>query len=75
MRIPVRLLLSGLAAGMLSGCSGLPQVNAWEKGVLAQSAMTFDSDKLDSKFVEHVYVSREAASGGSGVGGGGCGCN
>lgn len=71
----LRLLLAGLTVCMLAGCSGLPQVNAWEKGVLAQTAMTFDSDKLDSKFAEHIYTSREAASGGSGVGGGGCGCN
>jgi hypothetical protein len=70
-----RVLLSGLAACILSACSGLPQVNAWEKGVLAQTAMKLDSDKLDSKFAEHIYASREAASGGSGVGGGGCGCN
>jgi hypothetical protein len=25
--------------------------------------------------IEHVYFSREAASGGKGVGGSGCGCN
>jgi hypothetical protein len=71
----VRLLLSGLAVCSLSACSGLPQVNAWDKGVLAQTAMRFDSDKLDNKFSEHIYASREGASGGNGVGGGGCGCN
>jgi hypothetical protein len=30
---------------------------------------------LDAKFTDHIYFSREAATGGSGVGGGGCGCN
>jgi hypothetical protein len=50
-------------------------VQAWEKGNLARPEMTFDSDRLDTKFVEHTYFSKEAAFGGSTVGGGGCGCN
>jgi hypothetical protein len=37
--------------------------------------MQFDSDRLDAKYTEHVYQSKERASGGVGVGGGGCGCN
>ena len=37
--------------------------------------MQFDADKLEAKYQEHVYWSREAASGGYGIGGGGCGCN
>jgi Domain of unknown function (DUF4266) len=59
---------------LMSGCSITP-VNAWEKADLAKPAMTFESDVLDAKFTDHTYFSREAASGGSGVGGGGCGCN
>ena len=34
-----------------------------------------DRDPLGSTMIEHVYFSREAASGGKGVGGSGCGCN
>ncbi|HQA35203.1 MAG TPA: DUF4266 domain-containing protein [Casimicrobium huifangae] len=37
--------------------------------------MTFGADPLDEAFSQHVYFSKEAASGGTGVGGGGCGCN
>ena len=59
----------------LTACGSLVPVQAWEKGNLANAAMTFDGDALDSKLNEHVYFSKEAASGGSGVGGGGCGCN
>lgn len=59
----------------LAGCAGLPTVEPWEKGYLAQPAMTFEFDRLDSAFVEHTYFSKEAASGGASVGGGGCGCN
>ncbi len=60
---------------ILTGCSNLKPVAAWEKADLARPEMTFESDVLDAKFTEHTYFSREAASGGSGVGGGGCGCN
>jgi hypothetical protein len=37
--------------------------------------MRADRDPLDSSFREHIYFTREAATGGTGVGGGGCGCN
>ncbi len=47
----------------------------WEKQTLARPEMTFEGDKLDTAYTEHIYSSKEAASGGSGVGGGGCGCN
>jgi hypothetical protein len=50
-------------------------VQPWEKGTLAKPEMTFEGDPLDNAFTEHIYSSKEGASGGSGVGGGGCGCN
>ncbi len=63
-----------LAAGT-SACSMIQPVQPWEKGVLAKPEMIFDEDKLDAAYVEHTYSSKEAAFGGAGVGGGGCGCN
>lgn len=59
----------------LAGCAPLATVQSWEKGNLARPAMAFDRDTLDAKFNEHIYFSKEAASGGVSVGGGGCGCN
>jgi hypothetical protein len=59
----------------LSGCSLGTAVQPWEKQTLARPEMTFEGDKLDTAYTEHIYSSKEAASGGSGVGGGGCGCN
>jgi hypothetical protein len=56
----------------LSACS---TVQPWEKGTLARPEMTFGGDALDTKYTEHIYSSKEGASGGAGVGGGGCGCN
>jgi hypothetical protein len=71
--VRLALLVGALAA--LGGCASPTPVQAWEKGNLARPEMTFDSDRLDTKFVEHTYFSKEAAFGGSTVGGGGCGCN
>lgn len=70
-----RLLL--LFAACLTGtaCSTPVAVQAWEKGELARPEMRFDSGTLESRISEHVYSSKEGSSGGTGVGGGGCGCN
>lgn len=64
------ILLSQLCA-----CSHLGKVEAWEKGTLAKSEMRLDKDKLALKNADHIYTSREGASGTGSVGGGGCGCN
>jgi hypothetical protein len=67
-------MLMACAALALAGCSLAP-VQPWEKGMLAKPAMTFEGDRLEAKFAEHTYSSKEGAAGGAGVGGGGCGCN
>jgi hypothetical protein len=58
----------------VAGCTFAPP-KPWEKGELAKPAMQFDADRLEARNQEHVYQSKEAVSGGYGVGGGGCGCN
>jgi hypothetical protein len=60
---------------LLSGCQAMQPVQPWEKGILSRPEMTFEVDRLDAAFTEHTYFSKEASSGGTGVGGGGCGCN
>lgn len=69
------LLTLGLGAGLLgAGCASQP-VQPWERATLASYAMRPDRDPLASAMSEHIWFSREAASGGRGVGGSGCGCN
>lgn len=63
-----------LAATTLGGCAIAPP-QPWERGNLARPEMTMGGDPLDQRFVQHIYGSKENASGGYGVGGGGCGCN
>jgi hypothetical protein len=56
----------------LSGCA---HVEPWERGRLAKPGMALDADPLLSGIDAHTYSSKEAASGGIGPAGGGCGCN
>jgi hypothetical protein len=79
MRLPAAIaaLALALAAAFQCGCStAMPaRVRPWERGALADDIMNPDIDPLGTAAAEHVYFSREAASGGRGVGGSGCGCN
>lgn len=61
--------------GVLASAAGCAPVQPWEKGKLAKPEMGLGGNVLEARYAEHIYTSREAASGGSGVGGGGCGCN
>ena len=67
-----RLLLAALALSLLSGCV---QVKPWQRGELARRSMGWEVDPLQAGLADHVYFSKEAASGRAGLGGGGCGCN
>lgn len=59
----------------LAGCATMSPPQPWERGTLARPEMQFDPDPLDTKITQHIYTSKEAATGGYGAGGGGCGCN
>lgn len=66
------LALAGLM--LLAGCSAQP-VQPWQRATLANPAMSWDMDPLLAAHDQHIQVSKEAASGGATLGGGGCGCN
>jgi hypothetical protein len=68
-RIWIILMVCG---SMLGGCE---TVKPWQRGALADPIMQPDRDPIGSGQIDHVYFSREQASGGRTVGGGGCGCN
>jgi hypothetical protein len=70
---PALLLLCALAGGCSS--ARLTRAQPWERAELASYPMRPDRDPLASAMSEHIYFSREATSGGRGVGGAGCGCN
>ncbi|MEX8498627.1 MAG: DUF4266 domain-containing protein [Leptothrix ochracea] len=66
---------SVMLVALLAGCSTFQPPQPWEKADLAKKEMTMETDALDQGYVQHIYSSKENASGGYGVGGGGCGCN
>ena len=64
-----------LFASLFVGCS-IKEVKPWEKDILAKPIMQFEGLHAEvNKFESHTYFSKEASKGGSGVSGGGCGCN
>lgn len=76
-RRPLLFAVLLTAATLFSGCAGtnLVRVKPWERATLTDYTMRPDRDKLNTSFSEHIYFSRETATGGRGVGGSGCGCN
>lgn len=69
-----KTLVLVLMTSLLGACSSLG-VKPWERDLLAKKSMQFDAYHVDSGLDDHIYFSKEAASGGRGFGGGGCGCN
>jgi hypothetical protein len=71
------ILAFAIVASLFTGCASteLVRVKPWERATLADYTMRPDRDPLHTVMAEHVYFSRETATGGRGVGGSGCGCN
>lgn len=65
---------AAIFAALGCGCS-TTKVQPWERATLSTYAMRPDRDPLATTMSEHTWFSREAATGGRGVGGSGCGCN
>lgn len=67
------IFAAGMAALLFT--SGCANVKPWERGTLTDYTMRPDQNSIATAQASHIYFSREEATGGSGVGGGGCGCN
>jgi hypothetical protein len=67
--LTVAVLLSLVA---LSGCATVaPQ----QRAILADPTMQFDAEAKHDAAFRHALENREGSMGGTGVSGGGCGCN
>ena len=69
------IVFSILISLFTSSCIPVSEVKAWDKSMLAEPAMAPGGLGKDNALFGHVYTSKEAAKGGEGVSGGGCGCN
>ena len=72
MRTQLHLSLIILLIFVVSGCAA---VKPWERGTLSKKEMAWSPDPLAAQLGEHIYFAKEAAAGGYGSAGGGCGCN
>ncbi len=70
----MKLIFLFTSLALLAGCSSMG-VEPWERDLLAKDSMQPVPNYFDNYYDEHIYFSKEASSGGQGVGGGGCGCN
>ena len=64
--------LALVAAGTLAGCS---HVKPWQREHMARIEQQLGETGANREYEEHMWSVREAAAGGSGRVGGGCGCN
>jgi hypothetical protein len=54
----------------------MQEVQPWEKETLGSTSMSeAGTNPLLNQYEEHIFFSKESSKGGSGVAGGGCGCN
>lgn len=73
-RRSLRIALALLAASLAAGCAAA-RVKPWDRDLLAQPEMRFVPCPMISAIDQHIYFSKEGATAGADVGGGGCGCN
>ena len=69
----ILLLLLTLALCTIAGCG--TTVHPWDRDLLAEKGMGLNAHPMLLAIDDHIYFSKEGSTGGSGVGGGGCGCN
>jgi Domain of unknown function (DUF4266) len=74
LRTPALIAAALLFIALGTGCT-TTQVQPWERAALSSYSMRPDRDPLTTAMAEHTWFSREASTGGRGVGGSGCGCN
>jgi hypothetical protein len=72
-RVRLVLIAGGILAAVAAG--GCATVKPWDRDLLAKESMKFAPLPIESAADEHIYFSKEGSTGGTSVGGGGCGCN
>lgn len=69
------MMLGRVALVTMIALAGCARVKPYQREVLASRAMSPVADAAEAKIDSHVEEYREGSIGGSGVSGGGCGCN
>jgi uncharacterized protein DUF4266 len=74
-RFPLRIRLALLVVSIVALSAGCATVAPEQRAVLADPVMQFDSEAKHEAPLRHALDNREGSMGGTGVSGGGCGCN
>ena len=72
-RVAARAAVLAALAALMAGCGAT--VQPWDRDLLAQKKMQLVTHPMVNAIDDHIYFSKEGSTGGSDVGGGGCGCN
>jgi hypothetical protein len=70
-----RLAWRVLAIALASAVAGCATVAPTQRAILADPTMQFDGEGKHDAALRHALDNREGSMGGTGVSGGGCGCN
>lgn len=70
-----RLILITLLFSVAACSPVKPWVKPYERQKIADEIMSFGRDPVADSYLHHVFDAREAARGGDGASGGGCGCS
>ena len=70
----LRTALALCAVALVAAC-GTIGPDPWEKDLMARKQMLPAANASVKAAENHIYFSKEGASGGSSAAGGGCGCN
>jgi hypothetical protein len=71
----ITCLFPPVALAALLGSSGCVTVAPQQRAILADPSMQFDAEGKHEAPLRHAVDNREGSMGGTGVAGGGCGCN
>ena len=73
---PMRsMVLTFFCAGAALAAMGCSTVKPQQRAILADPTMQFEAEPHEDAVRRHAIDNREGSMGGSGVSGGGCGCN
>jgi hypothetical protein len=68
-------LLVALSFGLIVSVTGCATLAPQQRAILADPTMQFDGEAKHEAALRHALDNREGSMGGTGVSGGGCGCN
>jgi uncharacterized protein DUF4266 len=74
-RRPAPSLLVAVALGLLGLSTGCATLAPQQRAILADPTMQFGAETKHDAALRHAIDNREGSMGGTGVAGGGCGCN